>query len=109
MIISNQARMDAEVGTQLKSFSDSIDTILENVAKMRESTTTLINGIDCRFIDNTLTRVFYGLCGHLRNSIGGFTAIMIGAGLSNLIGVMFTIHLNLYLHQKKDPKKVYKK
>jgi hypothetical protein len=76
---------------------------------MRESTTTLIDGIDCRFIDNTLTRVFYGLCGHLRNSIGGFTAIMIGAGLSNLIGLIFTIHLNLFLHQKKDPKKVYKK
>jgi hypothetical protein len=52
-------------------------------------------------LDNTIARVIYGLCGHVKNSVGGFTAVMVGAGISNLIGFIFILNLNLELNAKK--------
>jgi hypothetical protein len=66
----------------------------------------LIDGSNCYFIDNTLTRLFDGVCKYVKNAISGFTAILIGAGVSNLVGTLFAIKLNLYLHQKVNIRRI---
>jgi hypothetical protein len=105
-VIRNQAILDAEIGEPISSFSGSASTILANVGILRESVDELMVGSNCDFIDSALTRLLDGVCKHLKNAISGFTAILIGAGVSNLVGVLFTVKLNLYLHQKAQIRRI---
>ena len=105
-LISNEAILEAGISPSILAFSKGVPSILENVHKLKESLSSLINGSNCNFVRNAVTRLFIGVCNHLKNAVNGFTAVLIGVGMSNLVGCLFAIKLNLYLHQKVNIRRI---
>ena len=97
--------LKTELESSLNEYKLKIGDGVEKMQDVMNTVQTLANGSSCLFLRNTLDRVFISLCGHLKNSVGGFTAVMMGAAGSNLFAFIMITYFNIYLHNKV-PKKV---